>query len=175
MCIPNTGLLRAKVPGGPRDIVTKLYHDDSNLPTTSCITGVKQPGLDRPGGASSSGAAAKATAVAAGGAAEARAPAVAAPSTGVYACFNRTFDSALGPPRQAHRPCAFAVAATPTVTRAQEYEVTVTAPAMPLLPKNMEAQPRRERLPQTVAHATRGAAWLPDSYQRTKAEPHRLQ
>ena len=145
----NKGLLYAKVPGGPRDIATKLCHDDPNLPATSSVPSAKPQELDVPGGASSA-AAAEAAASAAGGAAGARAPAAVASSTGVYACFNRLVDSALEPPRQAHRPCAFAMAATPVVIRAQEYEAAVPMPAMPLLPHTVEAQPHRERLPATV-------------------------
>ena len=57
----------------------------------------------------------------------------------------------LEPPRQAHRPYAFAVSATPVVTRAQEHEAAVPVPAMPLLPHTAAAQPHRERLSATFS------------------------
>ena len=33
----NKGILYARVAGGPRDIITRLYHDDPNLPDTAAV------------------------------------------------------------------------------------------------------------------------------------------
>ena len=120
--VTNKGILYAKVPGGPRDIVTKLYHNDSNLPDGV----VRQE-------------------VAAG---EPAAPAytVIHPLTNAYSCFTRPVSEVLEPPRQAHRPFVFAVPATASVTRAQNDEDSIPVPAMPILPASCSVQPHREKL-----------------------------
>ena len=102
--VTNKGILCAKIPGGPRDVVAKLYRNDPNLPDLDQAAGGKPSA-----GASGS----------AGGKPPASACVVLPTTTGAFTCFNRKVEDVVELPRQAHRPCAFAMAATSAVTQAQ--------------------------------------------------------